>query len=256
MRKIIKNSNTRQTNTFRLHYFPNIPTRGKASSASTSLPGNAAGEDQTRNHNVPEGAAHPPGSGSGNGLDPALPDDRVQLEAMVKQAYAEGFAQGERDAQALGEQRITPLVATLENMMAELTATREKLQTQIENEVVELALHIGRKVIGQELQANRPAVAAIVREALKIAEDSEKITIRMNPADIQHLQSAQIDIGCAGRLGDRIQFREDRGIEAGGCLVQTEYGDIDARIEEQLRTIEEAFRAESMRLVDEECKRP
>ncbi len=251
MRKIIKNSNTRQTNTFRLHYFPNIPTRDQASRVSTSTPGNTGGEDQTRNTKAAEGTAYPPDSGSDNGFDAALPDDRTQLEAVVKQAYAEGFAQGERDAQALGEQRIAPLVATLENMMSELAAMRQKIQAQIENEVVELALHIARKVIGQEVQTNRSAVAAIVREALKLVEDPEEITIRMNPADIQQLQNAQIDIGCPGGHGDRIQFREDRGVETGGCLVQTEYGEIDARIEEQLRTIEEAFRAESMHLADE-----
>ena len=249
MRKIIKNSNTRQTNTFRLHYFPNIPTRGQASSAPTAEPSRTGEVDQTRNPSDIEGATDPPGSGSG--FDMPLPNDRAQLEAMVKQAYAEGFAQGERDAQALGEQRMAPLVATLENMMTELTAMRQKSQTQIENEVVELALHIGRKVIGHELKTNRNAVAAIVREALKYVEDPEKICIRLNPADIQQLQNAQIDIGSTGRHGDRIQFKEDRSIEAGGCLVQTEYGEIDARVEEQLRTIEEAFRAESMRLADE-----
>ena len=251
MRKIIKNSNTRQTNTFRLHYFPNIPTRDQASPAPASMPGNTGGDDQTGHANVAEGAGHPPGSGSGSGFDAALPEDRSQLEAMMKQAYAEGFAQGERDAQALGEQRMAPLVATLENMMTELAAMRQNIQTQIENEVVELALHIGRKVIGHELKTNRNAVAAIVREALKHVENPEKICIRLNPADIQQLQSAQIEIGGPGAHGDRIQFKEDPSIEAGGCLVQTEYGEIDARIEEQLRAIEEAFRAESMRLADE-----
>lgn len=249
MRKIIKNSNTRQTNTFRLHYFPNIPTRDHASSAPASESGRNVGDDQSQNPKFPEGPTH--SSGASTGFDVNLPDDRTQLEAMVKQAYAEGFAQGERDARSLGEQRVAPLVAILENMMTELTAMRRKNQTQIENEVVELALHIGRKVIGHELKTNRKAVAAIVREALKYVEDPEKICIRLNPADIQQLQNAQIDIGCPGSHGDGIQFKEDRSIEAGGCLVQTEYGEIDARIEEQLRTIEEAFRAESMRLADE-----
>ncbi len=171
---------------------------------------------------------------------------------MVKQAYAEGFAQGERDARALGEERLEPLVTNLNNLTTELGAMHAKLQTQIENEVVALALQIGRKVIGQELQTNRSAVAAIVRHALQQVEDPGKICIRMNPADIQHLQRAKIDIDGPGTNAGGIHFQEDRGIEIGGCLVQTEYGEIDARIEQQLRVIEEAFRAESMRLVEDE----
>ena len=208
----------------------------------------AASRDSRAGANVD----HSAGSARDDELTSTLPDDRAQLEAMVKQAYAEGFAQGERDARALGEERIEPLVTTLKNMTTELAAMREKLRPLIENEVVELALQIGRKVIGQELQTNRSAVAAIVRKALQQVEDPGKICIRMNPADIQHLQRAKIDIDCPGTNGDGIHFQEDRGIEIGGCLVQTEYGEIDARIEEQLRAIEEAFRAESMHLAEDE----
>ena len=43
---------------------------------------------------------------------------------------------------------------------------------------------------------------------------------------------------------DSIHFEEDPGIDCGGCYIHTSYGDVDARIEEQLRHIEEAFRTE------------
>jgi flagellar biosynthesis/type III secretory pathway protein FliH len=33
----------------------------------------------------------------------------------------------------------------------------------------------------------------------------------------------------------------DKSVERGGCLVQTECGDVDARIEEQFREVERAF---------------
>ena len=252
MRKIIKNTNTRQTNTFRLHYFPNIPTRRPASSPQAPIAADIDGDVSSPERPVGEKTGHTEGRRRDGETKGVLPDDRTQLEAMVKQAYAEGFAQGERDARALGAERIDPLVTTLKNMTTELATMRQKLQTQIEKEVVELALQIGRKVIGQELQTNRSAVAAIVREALKRVEDPEKICIRMNPADIQHLERAKIDIDCPGTHGDCIRYQEDRSIEIGGCLVQTEYGEIDARIEEQLRAIEEAFRAESMCLAEDE----
>lgn len=246
LRKIIKSANARQANTFRLHYFPNIPARGerlpetgRENAAFKASPGPPAPD-------VPAGGAVKPGVGQAPDPRNPLSNDRDQLEALAKQAYAEGFAQGEHDAKALAEQRIAPLMTTLENMLTELTRTRKKLQDQIENEVVDLALQIGRKIVGQALQTNRDVVADIVHEALKHVEDPEKICIRLNPADVQHLRSASglENLGVA----DRIRLEEDSSIDVGGCLVQTEYGEIDARIEEQFRTIEEAFRAETMGL--------
>ena len=240
MRKIIKSSHADRTNTFRLHYFPNIPTRGArtapadAPSATTKTAAEPAAGGQLK-----------PGVGPAGGGSGGAADERDQFENIAKKAYAEGFAQGEQDAKALAEQQIAPLIGTLGNVIAELTDTRQKLQRQIESEVVDLALQVGRKVVGQALQTDPDIVARIVHEALKQVDNPEKIAVRLNPADIKRLQSTPAQAILGGHA-DRIQFEADAGVEAGGCLVQTEYGEIDARIEKQFRAIEEAFRAETM----------
>ncbi|MDJ0721333.1 MAG: FliH/SctL family protein [Desulfobacterales bacterium] len=247
MRKIIKSSNAHRANTFRLHYFPNIPA--PADRSQTAEAPDAGGQG-------PNAAA-----GSGNGVpqagdtinarrDGSTREEDQHLERLAKQAYAEGFAQGEKDALALAEHRLNPLVATLENLIAELTDTRQKLHHQIESEVVDLALHIGRKVVGAALQTDPALVAEIVREALKDVEEPEKVRVRLNPADIERLQSTPAK-AILGLNADNIQFEEDNAIEAGGCMVHTEYGDIDARITKQFEAIEEAFRAESMGIQNE-----
>jgi flagellar assembly protein FliH len=76
-------------------------------------------------------------------------------------------------------------------------------------------------------------------------EDPEKVQIRLNPADIERLRDTPTQ-EILGMHPDRIQLEADNTIEAGGCVVHTEYGDIDARIAKQFEAIEEAFRAESM----------
>ncbi len=245
MRKIIKSANAGRTNTFRLHYFPNIPARGegkaKAGAPNEALAPSAPEHEQTSGGHLKPGVGKAAGNSSAGG------DDRERLEDIAKKAYTEGFAQGEADAKALVVHQSAPLFAALENVIAELTDTRQKLQHQIESEVVDLALHVGRKVVGRALETTPELVAGIVHEALNNIDDPEKITVRLNPADIRYIQSSP-----GGTIlemsAERIQFEEDEGIEAGGCLVQTEYGEIDARIEKQFQAIEEAFRAETMGL--------
>nr|MBL0715073.1 hypothetical protein [Desulfobacterales bacterium] len=110
MRNIIKSANARQDNTFRLHYFPNIPAKAQGVSKKN---GNDAAPEETSTSSSPESTVEQqikPGIGHANGLHNPLMDKRAQREAMARQAYAEGFAQGERDAKVIGEERMAPLM--------------------------------------------------------------------------------------------------------------------------------------------------
>jgi flagellar biosynthesis/type III secretory pathway protein FliH len=41
-----------------------------------------------------------------------------------------------------------------------------------------------------------------------------------------------------------VRFEADDHIRAGGCLIESDRGDVDARIEQRFRVVEEAFRAQ------------
>jgi len=109
---------------------------------------------------------------------------------------------------------------------------------------VELALHVARKVVRHELTVSKDTIVCVVQEAMTQLDDPGKISIRLNPDDLKKIRAAGETLSSVMDHLDTIHFEEDTGIDCGGCYIQTEYGEIDARIEEQLRTVEEAFRAE------------
>ena len=233
MRKIIKSSNTEQANTFRLHYFPNIPVSnagGSGASARSAL--DAAGK--TDRQGRPSGA---PSSSPDH-------DPSVQRAEMERQAYEQGFAKGEQDGRLAARQQTAPLLTALETTLAELDGVRQKIRRHLEQEVVELALHVARKVVRHELTVSKDTIVCVVQEAMTQLDDPGKISIRLNPDDLKKIRAAGETLSSVMDHLETIHFEEDTGIDCGGCYIQTEYGEIDARIEEQLRTVEEAFRAE------------
>ena len=223
MRKIIKSSNREEVNTFRLHYFPNIPASGA-------------------------------GQGNGNGAGGAVAADpapaataaaeQVDREAIERHAYEAGFARGEAEARQAVQQQSAPLLAALEATLGELDGARARIRQHLEQEVVELALHVARRVIRHELSVSKDTILGVVREAMHNLEDPGKIAIRLNPEDLKQVRQAGERFASVMDNLDGIQFEEDPGIECGGCYIQTDYGEVDARIEEQLRAVEEALRAE------------
>ncbi len=99
-------------------------------------------------------------------------------------------------------------------------------------------------MVHRELKADPEALAGIVREALGRVESTGRIAIRMNPDDLSRLSRIQPGILAQFTDSGLTAFVADAAISPGGCLVETEAGEIDARLEQQFRVVEEAFRAE------------
>jgi flagellar assembly protein FliH len=251
LRKIIKSANSDATQAFRLHYFPAIPAEG-AGAPTVACGGGAFRNLQAADASLPLGQAAPRGE---TDLQ-AEKDAGARLADIERQAYQEGFARGERDARAAGQRQLEPVLAGLQQLLGSLDAGRQKLRREAEQEIVALALAVARKIVGQELRTNETALARIVREAIGRTGVAGPIRVRLHPDDLQRMQSAHEGIAALPADGGQVHFEADSAISGGGCLVETEWGQIDARVEEQFRVIEEAFRAEMMPSGEREAERP
>jgi flagellar assembly protein FliH len=235
LRKIIKSSNTDQVNTFRLHYFPNIPA-SHAEDGGISRASGALCETE-------------PSESRASSAEDQLRRQQAEIEHT---AYETGFRKGEQDGRAAARQQAEPLMATLKAILAELDGVRSRIRQHMEREVVELALHVARKVIHHELSVSEDAILRVVKDAMGHLQDPGNIAIRLNPEDLKRIRDT--GDGMQAFLGhhENVQFEEDSAIDCGGCYIQTDYGEIDARIEEQLRHIEETFRAEMRHTASED----
>lgn len=101
---------------------------------------------------------------------------------LQKNAYDEGFASGEKAGFAVGEQKTLVLLEGIEKIMSELMSVRAGALQGVDEQVVELAVTIARKVIVEEVSIKPEIMISIVREALKRMERIGTIAIKVNPA--------------------------------------------------------------------------
>ena len=101
---------------------------------------------------------------------------------------------------------------------------------------------VAGRIVGHEVQTNREAIVAVVREALQKAENQETVVIKMNPADIDFLDRLRLPLSSLSQNPDGLRIEADDSVGIGGCLIETDGGDIDARIESRLQIVGEAFR--------------
>jgi flagellar assembly protein FliH len=175
---------------------------------------------------------------------------RVDLE---QEFYCKGFADGERSGREQGER------AAAESVLKQADTALEGLRRAAEDlqrvwadsahthewELVQLALAVAGKIVEREVRSDPAALAGIVQSALTQVQHAERVTVRMHPGDLERLNGIRADmLGALAGGGAGVRFQADDTLRPGGCLLESDRGDVDARIEQRLRVVEEAFRAE------------
>jgi len=240
-----RQSSPSRTTNFRLHYFPDIPVDGQ-------LGVRRCGPGQDKFHRTQYESNDPACLD-----DPAGIDERRSLARRVtltvdereEQAYRKGFdagkAQGLNEGQdagfELGIQRIEPLISTIKEALIQLKAIREETYRQLENELVELALAIAQKIICREIATDKETVVCVAREALAKVDDPGNVKIKMNPSDLEFINQTKYQLSNLIPDVTKVTFEAEESIQSGGCIIETELGEIDARIEKQLQAVKESF---------------
>ena len=159
--------------------------------------------------------------------------DKLQLEAK-----SQGFEQGHAEGYEKGEAEVNRLIERMHKILEAVMQRREEILKDTESQIVELVILMARKVIKILSENQKNVVMANVVAALKKVRTRGAVTLRVNLEDVK-LTTANISefIKHIENV-EGITVLEDSSVEKGGCIVETDFGAIDARISSQLTELE------------------
>lgn len=181
-----------------------------------------------------------------------LADAQTQAQQIINEAQQaaiqlrddavnEGQALGHQHGVEQGYQETSVLLEQAAQIVEYAKHEREEIIEKCERDVLELAISVAARVIHTEVTINSDAVLAVVKDAIQKAKDQEKVIIRINPADFETIVVEKQTLQAILRRETGMEIRGDIGVEVGGCVIETDYGAIDARIDTQLETIKNAL---------------
>jgi flagellar assembly protein FliH len=176
-----------------------------------------------------------------------------QAEEIRTKAQAEGHSEGYRNglkqaeteiaersqqlADEMVEQRLSTVLPAVSQLLDEIVTARSRCQSEWERELVELATGIAGKLIRRTFEATPEAMTVVVQEAVQLAVGKTSLELRLNPVDLEALgDRVRIAVQESAR-GIEIKLLGDDKVSAGGCVVVTEHGQIDAQLETMLTRI-------------------
>jgi flagellar biosynthesis/type III secretory pathway protein FliH len=163
---------------------------------------------------------------------------RWEADAIRQLAREEGLASGREEALKQAAEALGPLLEALKMGAKQLNNTREELVATAEGDLVDLALGIVRKLLGEGALVAEDTVVATLEKALSCAKERRRVVIRVNPRDLDGAIGEEERLKALFNDIDEITFVEDEGISRGGALVETGAGLVDARLETQMESIE------------------
>ena len=162
----------------------------------------------------------------------------AEEQEIRAKAKNEGFELGRETGFTEGNEEAKRLVERLHKMIDAVQAKRQEILDGTEQQVVDLVLLMTRKVVKIMSENQRQVVMANVVQALKKVRGRGDVTLRVNLADVKLTTEHISDFIHSVESIQNVSVVEDSSVERGGCIVETDFGAIDARIASQLTELE------------------
>jgi flagellar assembly protein FliH len=174
-------------------------------------------------------------------IDEIRMEAEKKIKAAEKEFYDKGYAAGFRKgAESKEEETATAIGASLK-LIREIEQIKKSTLENSEKNILDLVFAVAEKVIHQEVSEDRGVVASILKEAIKDVLDREGMKIRLNPKDYTYLSEISPPFLTALDGIRNVAFEKDEGIGRGGLVIETLFGEVDARIEQQVKEVRQAL---------------
>lgn len=191
---------------------------------------------------------------SGGVVNAEVYDAKQQAQAIIEEAQKKAAAivhagQTERERirdEARQQGRQEGLAQVSEHILRAKMQAREVVEAA-QKDILSLAVQVAEKIIGHHITNEPEIVVDICATAVETLRTVRHMVLRVNPADAAVLRNNTKRFMEALGRSVEVSIKEDPEVESGGCVVQTEFGTLDAQLKTQFEMLRNLLLEESSR---------
>jgi flagellar assembly protein FliH len=166
-------------------------------------------------------------------------EERYQTEREA--AYRAGFEDGRTQGLKLGRAESKEAIDRFAEVVDQFLERQRALVQENEAALVDLAVAVARRIVGASAEVRREPVLLAVSDCLGYLRDRTRVTVKVNPKNLDAAREARKEwVESVEGIGT-LTLEADPSVSPGGCVLETEAGDVDARIEERLAMLHTAL---------------
>lgn len=169
--------------------------------------------------------------------------DKDNQELLLTQEYNKGFDEGIKSVSTKYENEYSEKLLTriqyFQNVISSIDKHLIIQEKEFEHLILSLSCMISEKVIKREIEKDS-IITENLKESVKKVLGANNLIIKVNSSDYNEIIKESKSLLLEDSFS-KVQFEEENRIERGGCFIETEIGNVDARISSQFSEIKIAL---------------
>ena len=157
-----------------------------------------------------------------------------QVAAIRQSAQAAGFITGREEGRSVGEAGTQLVLLQAQRLIVEAEGWRASLLAASEGKLVDLLGIVAEQLFGKGYALDDQALQQMVRTAVQQAQHLSNLRVALHPADYERLLPLWPTPSVA--------LIADAAVQAGGCVVHGDEGDVDFQVRRRLDGVQAALR--------------
>lgn len=152
-------------------------------------------------------------------------------------AFQKGFSEGLQKGKEQQTNETALTVQMLTSLIKELNELKQKILENAEAQILDLSMAVAQKVIHMEVATTRGIIQSVLKDAIRAIVDRENMKIHVHPQDFHYMMEIKSDFLSNFDGVKNIVFEENASVGRGGAIIETLFGEVDARIDQQFNEI-------------------
>jgi flagellar assembly protein FliH len=169
-----------------------------------------------------------------------------KLKEVQENAYAEAFELGRNEGRAEAflahGKEIEDRLSSLDGLVGSIETLKGELLLQNESHLVKLMFQMAKRLAAVEVETNPEVTLEIIRQAIELAQTDEEITIRVAPQHLEFIEEIKKDKSREFEFIKKAKIEASPEVGIGGCVLVTNYGEIDSKFETRMSKLWESLK--------------
>jgi flagellar assembly protein FliH len=164
-----------------------------------------------------------------------------RLKDIQERAYREAFELGllEGTEKAFEEHReeFAARLSYLDSILKSFEDLKSRLVAENEAQMVTLVFEIAKRLALREIAEHPETILDLIRKVAEDSQTDERLVIKVSQEDLTFIENLAEASQKDKEMLQKIRLEADAKVASGGCVLETNYGSIDASLQQRVGKI-------------------
>lgn len=163
-------------------------------------------------------------------------DEQLQVQ-LKEEGFRQGYENGLKESEVHLREQYNEMLLEASQILDQAYHLKQQIIQEAEPFLIQLSCAIAEKIISRQLTVEPEWIIELIQSILSRRREKGIITLCVAPAHFTYIQDAREELLLHIDSQAELQIIPDPSVQDHGCVVRSNFGSIDAKIDTQLKEI-------------------